>query len=415
MKNINTCEDLYATLLHEKRIVIYGAGEYGRVIRWFLNTPIFEKKDICYAVTDPKDETIRGIDEFVIDKDHIFVLVTVSKLHMDAMIEEVEKRGFTRNAAITDELYYAISYKKMENNRLEQHFIKNINNAQIGNMKLQKQPRYPYMVLNILNHCNLRCQGCDHFACIADKYFVPYEAIERELARLNELTKGKISQVGIMGGEPLLHPDLLKILVCARKFLPETTLRLTTNGLLLNSQKQEFWDICHENNIVIVNTKYPLKTDYERIERIAAENKVRYMYFEGTGGETIKKSFKKTLDVNGLQNPVESFMKCSVSNYGNFLMEGKMYGCPFAGNMYIFNKKYGNEISISEDDYIDIYDENMTYEKMLEFASKPHPICRYCDVANWKYDIDWARTKQDKYEWLPHENDLKEKTSYYDW
>jgi hypothetical protein len=205
-----------------------------------------------------------------------------------------------------------------------------------------------------------------------------------------------IVSIGVMGGEPLLHPDLLLILRVIRKAFPLAIIRLTTNGILLMKQEDEFWKCCNDNRITIVNTKYPINLPYEEIEKKANEKNVYYKYFEGT--ELSKKSFKKQIDLNGKNDIVKSFAHCIISNYGNFLMEGKLYSCPFSCQAArIFNKKFNLNLHLSEDDYLDIYKVN-NKEEIFEFAARPKYFCRYCsDIIE---SFEWERSNFSMNEWV---------------
>jgi organic radical activating enzyme len=271
-------------------------------------------------------------------------------------------------------------------NKLEEHLLKFV-----------KRPCMEYMIINILDHCNLKCKGCDHFACIADEHFVSVEQIQKDVNRLSKIMSSDyIVSIGVMGGEPLLHPDLLLILRVIRKAFPLAIIRLTTNGILLMKQEDEFWKCCNDNRITIVNTKYPINLPYEEIEKKANEKNVYYKYFEGT--ELSKKSFKKQIDLNGKNDIVKSFAHCIISNYGNFLMEGKLYSCPFSCQAArIFNKKFNLNLHLSEDDYLDIYKVN-NKEEIFEFAARPKYFCRYCsDIIE---SFEWERSNFSMNEWV---------------
>ncbi len=42
----------------------------------------------------------------------------------------------------------------------------------------------PYLETHIVDHCNLKCRGCTHFAPLADPYFKSIEEFENDLKRL---------------------------------------------------------------------------------------------------------------------------------------------------------------------------------------------------------------------------------------
>jgi hypothetical protein len=264
--------------------------------------------------------------------------------------------------------------------------------------RLTEQRQLSYFVLNILDHCNLRCKGCDHFAAVADERFVALDDIKKDLVQMSKILNGDVARIGVMGGEPLLHPQLKDILIHTRLCFPKTLIQLVTNGLLLLRQDKEFWGICREQNIVIVNTQYPIKLNYKKIKETAAEYGVVFKHYHDTG-EATKTSYKIPLDIEGRQNPRKSFMKCFHANTLPLLMEGKLYSCTVAPNVRHFNKRFGTHLELENGDSLDIYRVKKASD-LLKFLSCPKPFCRYCDVSNRSYGHKWERSKQEISEWV---------------
>ena len=273
-----------------------------------------------------------------------------------------------------------------------------IQNLQNGLQRTIPQPRLSYFVLNILDHCNLRCRGCDHFAAIAEKRFVALDDIVRDLKKMSELTEAGVTRIGVMGGEPLLHPQLKGILTETRKYFPQTRIELVSNGLLMNQQDDSFWNTCRENRICIVVTKYPLNLDFDKMEKTAREQNVDFSYY-GNTGEAIKTSYKMPLDPDGQQNPIENFWNCYHANHLPLLMEGKFYPCTVAPNVRHFNKKFGTDMQPEEGDYLDIHKLDNIYE-LYQFLATPKPFCRYCKTKERSFGHPWGRSEQKKEEWL---------------
>lgn len=260
------------------------------------------------------------------------------------------------------------------------------------------QPCLSYFVLNILDHCNLRCKGCDHFAAIAEKRFVALEDISRDLEQMSRLTKGNVTRIGVMGGEPLLHPQLKEILAETRRWFPDTLIQCVSNGLLMNQQDDAFWQTCQDNRIAIVVTKYPINLDFERMEETAKSWGVSFRYY-GATGETIKTSYKMPMDPFGQQNPIKSFWDCYHSNNCTMLMEGKFYPCTVAPNARHFNKKFGTSMELTEGDYLDIYSIS-DIDELYQFLCTPKPFCRYCRTSERSYKHKWEQSKQVVEEWI---------------
>lgn len=274
-----------------------------------------------------------------------------------------------------------------------------LDRIELGAKRATPQPRLSYLVLNILDHCNLRCKGCDHFACIADERFVSVDNIKKDVVRMSELLHGAVTRIGIMGGEPLLHPNLLEILAATRTAFPNTIIQLVTNGLLLLKMSDDFWKCCQQNNIIIANTKYPINQDYEKMQRTAAEHDVRFEFYGGSG-KVQKTSYKNPLDLEGRQDPVYSFWRCYHANNCCFLEEGKLYTCTMAPTIHIFNKRYNTNLKLETGDSLDIYAVKNT-DEVFRFLATPKPFCRYCMVSKRTTGLPWDQSKQEMSEWLP--------------
>ena len=65
----------------------------------------------------------------------------------------------------------------------------------------------PFLYLSVINSCNLRCQGC--WVDVAEKqHRIELDAANKTIAQAKEMGN---SFFGILGGEPFMHKDLLKI------------------------------------------------------------------------------------------------------------------------------------------------------------------------------------------------------------
>lgn len=399
-------------LMTEKECLLYGAGRVGMTVVKHLAQKRIWAEQILVSSKWNNPDSIMGIPVNEIgmytgNMEGKCLIVTSSERLHGEVSDEISRYNFAEVYFCSDELFREITFEmgdfEVENYYRLKTIEGKIQQSKESLLHLVPRPCLEYMILNILDHCNLRCRGCDHFACIADEYTVPYETLHRDLDRLAEIFHGEfIERIAVMGGEPLLHPELLDILKDVRAHFPYTTIRLTTNGLLLLRQKDDFWRVCRENDVTIVNTKYPLNLDFEGMKSKAEEEHVKFEYFEETGDHIVKKSFKKYINLKGDSDPVMNFVNCTVSNYGNFLMEGKLYSCPFSAQSYrIFNKKFGQKLRMTQGDYLDIY-KVMDKQEIFDFAAKPKYYCRYCTGLSSTFD--WTRSEGSIYEWVEEEN-----------
>ena len=401
---INRMIEFIDRISKEESVYLYNTGVVCEAAIDFMQTNYGLDKIKAIITSDEEYDNelysgiaIKYINDESINKD-VLTLIMSRENDQEELAQKLMSYGFKNIEQLSDNFALYLM-KKLKNKKLsfDNEFLLNKVRDQL--LRFVPRPCMEYIVLNILDHCNLRCKGCDHFACIADPYFVPYETIHEDLRRMSEILHGdNLMQIGVMGGEPLLHPDLLKILKDVRENFPYTIIRLSTNGLLLLQQKDDFWQVCRDYDVTIVNTKYPIKLDHEKIKEKAQKEGVKFQYFRGSGDDNVKTSFKKVITIEGTHNPVKSFAKCHISNFGNFLMEGKLYGCPFSCQSYrIFNKKFNQNLRMTEKDYLDIY-KISDMQEIFDFAAKPRPYCRYCSDLIRGYE--WDRTSQDISEWV---------------
>jgi hypothetical protein len=251
--------------------------------------------------------------------------------------------------------------------------------------------------IHLVDHCNLNCRGCDNFSPLAHEKNIDISIFERDCAKISELTHGRIEELQLLGGEPLLHPQITVFPGIARKYFKEDPIKIITNGTLLLKQTKEFWYECQKNNIQIVMTNYPIKIDNNAIELLAKKYKVSFRYY-GSTGTHLKTMLCDPIDLEGRQDPEESFKKCHRANTCIELNDGKLYTCETIPNVKYFNSHFNQKLEVTEQDYIDIYKAN-DIQELFDFLCKPVPFCRYCDRVNRQIGIKWSVSRKEISEW----------------
>lgn len=286
--------------------------------------------------------------------------------------------------------------KKIKENKKELNCIKN--QVMLAIKRCTPQPELKSIAVHLVDHCNLRCCGCDHFAPLAEKRFEDITVFENDIKRFAELSDAKLGILKLMGGEPLLHPQLIDFMRISRQYLSETRIEIVTNAILLNLQKEDFWLACNKYNIVIVPTKYPLKTNYKKAEQTATKYGVKLEYY-GNTNEVLKTSYHIPLDIEGKQDPANNFINCFHANNCVFLKQGKLYTCTVAPNICHFNNFFDKNIPLSEKDGIDIH-KAQNIDELLAFLAKPIPFCKYCNVNGRTFGHEWGISKKEIEEWI---------------
>jgi organic radical activating enzyme len=98
--------------------------------------------------------------------------------------------------------------------------------------------RIPFLEMDMSFACDLACPGCSHYSNFGHKGHVPFSQGEGWLRSwAMRVTPGTFS---MLGGEPLLNPDLLDYLWLAGELWPEAERVLITNGMNLKRHPKLF-------------------------------------------------------------------------------------------------------------------------------------------------------------------------------
>lgn len=247
--------------------------------------------------------------------------------------------------------------------------------------------------VELCDHCNLNCKGCGSFAPLAKESFLKVEDYVRDAERLSQLSGGVVHHINILGGEPLLHPDLLQFLKVTRQLFPIGNINLVTNGILVLKMQDEFWDVMRECKIILAVTKYPINLKYDEIEKKSREMNVKCIYF----GDANNYWTHTVITEHGNRNELHSFLECGNANNCTVLQDGKLYPCPRAAKIQLFNEFFKTDYKLTSRDYIDIH-ADIQLEDIMKFLSKPIPFCRYCNIfAN--ETTTWEASKKKIEEW----------------
>jgi len=251
--------------------------------------------------------------------------------------------------------------------------------------------------VDVADHCNLSCFSCNRYSQLAKPGFLDPDEYRRDMQRYSELTGGITRKILLMGGEPLLHPKLDKIIDISRECFPYAFIEIITNGILLpgaeNAEYGNLYEICANKNVCICLSDYPLKIDTDTIKRIALKyNTILWSRMEHEQYRLSIKDYlllfeKNTLDFTKSQNPSISAALCYFTNFCFTLKHGKLATCPAILNIHHFNEYFGTSLEATRDDYIDIYEAKNFYE-VAEFMARPAPFCGYCDHRDRPFE-EW--------------------------
>ena len=94
----------------------------------------------------------------------------------------------------------------------------------------------PVLEVIVAEQCNLTCASCSHLSPIAQKGFANRTRLATSLERLRRVFRCEV--VKLIGGEPLLHPDLEGVVETVRAAGIGSAVHLVTNGLLFGPRRR---------------------------------------------------------------------------------------------------------------------------------------------------------------------------------
>jgi MoaA/NifB/PqqE/SkfB family radical SAM enzyme len=256
-----------------------------------------------------------------------------------------------------------------------------------------RPPRLHHLDVHLTDHCNLNCRSCEHYSSISKPVFTDLSTFEADLTRLAGLFEG-IDQVYLLGGEPLLHPQVEEFVRVARKHLPGTRICLMTNGVLVPKMGDSFWGALHETETILLCDQYPGVADVEAITALGAEHGVVVEFVQAT-----EQFFRAPIDLSGTCDPQESFVRCTgVSNCAT-IKDGRMYPCAHIAYADILRERFDIEqLHPGPEDSISVHGD-ATGDDIVDFLMSPVPWCANCDYPALEY-FEWGRTSRSIDEWV---------------
>lgn len=251
-----------------------------------------------------------------------------------------------------------------------------------------------HIEFNLSDYCNLNCKGCTHYSPLAPAKFISLGELEEAMSLVGGIRGAdKIKEVFLLGGEPLLYPDIIRAITFARKYFPLAEVKLFTNGLLLGKMDEEFWETCRRERCVIALTRYPLKVDYDRIEAECGERGVEVEVFGDRGMDN--SFFKFPLDPKKEQNGRLAHFRCY--SYGCLTIDGgKVFPCSQSACVGHLNRRFATDFRWEKGDYIDLKDLK-SVRQLQRLRNRPVPFCSYCKPLEV---VSYGASRRNSSEWL---------------
>lgn len=228
--------------------------------------------------------------------------------------------------------------------------------------------------LNIVNHCNFSCRGCGHLSPVVKKYYMTASMIFRDLSILARYYHA--NHVRLLGGEPLLHPDLIGVIQAVRNSGICDHIRIVTNGVLLWKMPDKFWEHVDEVHVSVYPGKeladeksgwYQKKARYHQVNfKLFHFDRFRESYSEiGTNDRTLVKRIYNT---------------CLTAHQWHcyHVHEGYFFKCP--QSIFLPRFLFKDDWEHPFIDGIKIVDSTTFLSDLLAYLESSEPLksCKYC-------------------------------------
>lgn len=226
---------------------------------------------------------------------------------------------------------------------------------------------------HLTDHCNLRCAQCCTLSPHLPARAVCPAELARDLARAAAVLRPNVFK--LTGGEPLLHPAVLRCLEIARTSGIAGQVSMTTNGLLLPKMPDALFELLDRLTLSVYSSA-PLPE--KAVEAIAARCARHGVFL------TVKR-----IDRFGRMTPEPPFVSeeraraihaaCWLRVRCHLLYGGRFYACTRPPHLepYLASLGYPNAlgtadgVSLGEDDLL---------RKLLAYLEAEEPLasCRHC-------------------------------------
>ncbi len=363
--------------LLKSTMIICGFGTYGKILYRMLTA-----KGI--SVTAFIDNSI---EKWNIQYDKIKVVPAYKANQVEKQADYFVIPG-TYTTKMVEDIYYQLRTLGIRDNKIYVapiEMLKNEHyddNCELGGMKKYKEwCALPYLEFPVALHCNQQCAACLHFSPLSEIHFYDIDAFKKDITQLKELVS-HIETIRVMGGEPLLYPNLDQILNFTRNIYPFSTIVLVSNGLLIKRMEKKLIESIVNTNTIITISLYP--SIYEKAESIydfLKENNIRY------SRPDVITFFKRGLSTERRENPYfpNKPEMCKCLN----MFEGKLSICPMAMYVGILNKKFN--VSFPENGYWKIESVLKDMDKLKANLKQAVDLCEYCRIYS-----DWSKVNMDE-------------------
>lgn len=236
-----------------------------------------------------------------------------------------------------------------------------------------------YIEIVLTTKCTLNCKGC---SALMDYYDKRNDmSLDKNIKSLKRILDScdSIDHLRLLGGEPLLYPNLYEMLYFIKNQEKINRVSIVTNGTLL-IKDNKILDILKDSKFDVFISDYgKISRKKDELIKLLKTNNIRYIlgnkdFMWRDYGDLECRNRKKS-------QLKKQFLNCEIMCTS--ILNGNIFHCP--RNSHGTNLK---KIPLKEQDYVNLLDDNIDIEqlrkKLYKFFYKYTPYveaCNHCDYA----------------------------------
>lgn len=245
----------------------------------------------------------------------------------------------------------------------------------------------PFIEIELAEACNLSCEGCTNYSdyvhggwlswAIGSTWITPW------LDRVN------IKTLSLIGGEPLLNPELGIWLLELRKLLPDTHIQVVTNGILIHKHPA-ILDYLYTigNSTLDVSAHLPKDPNFLKSVDLVVkypnwQKNSNFLKYNGQTNyflKTYRGDFKTMKPYNS--EPTKAFAICCQQTCP-LIHQGKLYKCSSIAKLPMVLSDWGHLNDPDWQNYLSYQGlssdcSDLELSQWIDNYGKPAKICQMC-------------------------------------
>lgn len=243
--------------------------------------------------------------------------------------------------------------------------------------------RVEALEFHVVEHCNLHCTHCCNMSPYLDARALPVDEVRRLAQRMAQLVRADVFKV--MGGEPLLHPEITTVLGVIRASGVSPVVRLFTNGLLLHTMPDEFFAALDQLTISVYASAPMKPAHLAWVREQCARHDVVLNVKEVDRFSRVMNNRRRD-DPAALQRVYDA---CWLRHRCLIVRDGRFSKCTRAAYQREFHQRIAVDVPVEDPiaswlhDTLSIDDPDFA-EGLLAYLERKTPLdaCRYCDGSS---------------------------------